>query len=85
MARGKKYKLIYPLIAFASVIGFSRIYIGVHYPLDVVFGAIVGVICALIVLKFETSIFQNKISNFLGLEKILALNITAKLKNIVLR
>lgn len=70
MARGKKCKLIYPLLAFASLIGFSRIYIGVHYPLDVIFGAIIGVICALIVLKIENSFFQNKISNFLRLEKI---------------
>lgn len=85
MAKGKKYKLIYPLLASAAIIGFSRIYIGVHYPLDVIFGAIIGAICALIVLKFETHIFQNKISNSLGLKKILTLNIAAKLKNIILR
>lgn len=85
MVRGKKYKLIYPLLAFVAAVGFSRIYIGVHYPLDVIFGAIIGAICALTVLKFETPIFQNKISNSLGLNKILTLNIAAKLKDIILR
>ncbi len=56
--RNKKFRLIYPLIAFAVVIGFSRIYIGVHYPLDVIFGALIGVTCALIALKLEGRIFK---------------------------
>jgi len=30
------------IITWASVIGYSRIYLGVHYPGDVVFGAMVG-------------------------------------------
>ena len=51
--KGKNYRLFYPLLAFAVVIGFSRIYIGVHYPLDVVFGAIVGILSAFLVLKME--------------------------------
>ena len=82
--KGKKLKLIYPLLTFAAIVGFSRVYIGVHYPLDVVFGAIVGMISALIVLKLEYKIFLNKISNYIGLQKILRLNITEKLKNIIL-
>ncbi len=44
--KGKTYRLLYPLLAFASLIAFSRVYIGVHYPLDVVFGAIVGILSA---------------------------------------
>jgi undecaprenyl-diphosphatase len=65
--KGKGYRLIYPLLAFAAVIGFSRIYIGVHYPLDVIFGALIGIISAFLVLKLDDKDFLNKISN-LGLK-----------------
>ena len=43
---GKKYKwLFWLLLTWASLIGYSRVYLGVHYPSDVFVGAIVG--CAI--------------------------------------
>lgn len=78
MVIGLKYKfnlgiriivLIYPLLTFAGIIGFSRIYIGVHYPLDVIFGAIIGTISALSILKIEDKIFISKISSICKLDK----------------
>ena len=33
-------------ILLAVAIGFSRVYVGVHYPLDVVGGAVLGVLVA---------------------------------------
>ncbi|MGZ7047131.1 MAG: phosphatase PAP2 family protein [Methanobacterium sp.] len=78
----KKLKLIYPLIAFAVVVGFSRIYIGVHYPLDVLFGALIGIICALVVLRGERWIFKNKYSKMLGLDKITHINTVKRIKTI---
>jgi len=45
------------LLIFASMIGYSRIYLGVHYPLDVVGGAMVGASVAwlLYVLRLKVS------------------------------
>ena len=60
----KSYRLIYPLIAFATTIAFSRVYIGVHYPLDVISGAIIGTLFALVVIRFE-----NKIFDFVSINK----------------
>jgi undecaprenyl-diphosphatase len=37
-------------VLLACAIGFSRVYVGVHYPLDVVAGAILGVLVGLSVL-----------------------------------
>ena len=68
---GRKYSLIYPLIIFAGIIGFSRIYIGVHYPLDVIFGAIIGILSALIILKFEENLFVDKLSHICLLDKLI--------------
>ncbi|MBI4393149.1 MAG: phosphatase PAP2 family protein [Euryarchaeota archaeon] len=38
--------------AFATVISLSRIYAGAHYPTDVIGGAIWGVVCAWVSLKY---------------------------------
>jgi len=40
-----------PLYSVASVIAFSRVYVGVHYPLDILFGSIMGYIFSWIILS----------------------------------
>ncbi len=79
-SKGRKYWLIYPLLIFAIIVGFSRIYVGVHYPYDVIFGALLGVLCALIILKSEDKIFYSKIAHIIRLNKILTFNPVRRFK-----
>jgi len=43
-------KLKIALFPLAVIVAYSRVYVGVHYPLDVLAGAILGVFCALAIM-----------------------------------
>lgn len=48
------------LFVWAAIVAYSRIYIGVHYPLDVMAGAVYGLICGSLIY----TIFQRLITPF---------------------
>ncbi len=65
-------KIGIPTFVFAAIMGFSRIYVEVHYPTDVIAGAIVGIIYAFIGILIVKLIYPT-------FEKLLD-KVTAKIK-----
>lgn len=55
----KNIKLIYIALVIAAIVGFSRVYVGVHYPGDILGGMIIGVLSGLASLKLGDFIFKK--------------------------
>lgn len=60
--KGKNKYVGYFMILWAILVAYSRIYIGVHFPADVLTGALIGFIYSLILYKLF-SFFSKKIRN----------------------
>ena len=53
-----RYKYLFWMIA--GIVIFSRVYIGVHYPSDVILGCILGSLYGLLLIKFWDHLNNNK-------------------------
>ena len=60
---GMKMERKFAVCAFilATLIAFSRVYVGVHYPTDVIAGAVVGIICGITVCRGYRRFFEGKL------------------------
>ena len=62
----KRYKWTLFLMAWATIVSYSRIYLGVHYPLDIICGALLGIMTGVIcyVCKIQAMTYiERKIEN----------------------
>ena len=50
---GVNRRVGYFMLAAAGLYGFARVYAGVHYPLDVIAGALIGMVVAFLVFKLK--------------------------------
>lgn len=60
---GKSYKRIkIPLFLWAAIISFAQIYVGLHFPTDIIFGAVLGIVLAYLVWQLYERLIHRVIN-----------------------
>jgi undecaprenyl-diphosphatase len=59
---GLKVKRTLPLMAvIASLVAFSRIYVGVHFPMDVIAGSLIGILIGLLTVSLDLRRLESRL------------------------
>jgi len=58
------FSFIYPklrigLLTFAALVAYSRVYVGVHYPFDILAGTVLGILCAFTIIALYKLLSQR--------------------------
>lgn len=57
---GEKYRYLSPILFFwATLVAYSRIYLGVHFPLDIITGAVIGCLIGIVMAFFTKKIIYK--------------------------
>lgn len=56
-------KIGIPAIVLASMVALSRLYVGVHYPTDILGGFVVGIVCSLVAYRIVKYVMRKKGEN----------------------
>lgn len=60
-----KWYVIVPSFLYASTVAYSRLYLGVHYPTDVLVGSIIGTACAYLnYLWFKNYLYKKRTDTY---------------------